>query len=433
MTLTLVILASCALAALVLPFRWILVWGAPLAAVITPIAANLLGGTVASPLNILILVSLIRLAGGKTASQDGGGLSVRQTFALLALSCALLATLLTFGVREGSISSISSLAVGFICAVVVYLIAMPRYGLGLRDVIKPWVMLVLLTSALQLVEVVAGRLVIPESSAFFHSPHRNGEIRAQGLFPHPIVAGVICMTVAVWAIITPRLAFFSRVALVVVALGGSLSTQSRGPLVAGLVGLAVAVLLRWVGKSPSGRRYLLGALVLAGVAVVAFLLSTVATTYIGGSNEAQASANYRLALITSGTAAIAENPFGFGPGQVPAGVLLVDSIYGVLDLSQSIDNGFLLLAFEYGVPTTILLFVFVWAALSGQRSSPDSTAMALLAVLLFTGIFVSITSWAPYTFLLAQVVATGGLSRSTHLYSGAPKQIQACKRTSATR
>jgi len=223
----------------------------------------------------------------------------------------------------------------------------------------------IVASSLAVYETIVGHFLFPAvAGIFFHAPLRDGHIRAQGVFPHPLVLGTalaIMLPVAITRALTTggRRRAFCIGAAVLFALTLIL-IDGRGPW----IGAAVAVVALAIFVRGSSRFAIFASLLLCVVAVavsplegnVVSLLESVASSE--ASQEGASSVRYRQALLTASVSYAETHPFGAGPGQEESAHLA-----GTLEthLNNSIDNNYAKYAVELG-PVGLLLFLFVIAS-----------------------------------------------------------------------
>jgi O-antigen ligase len=223
-------------------------------------------------------------------------------------------------------------------------------------------------SLLALYEEVRGRFLFhARAPYFFHAPLRNGHIRVQGVFPHPLVLGVAIALVAPIAYMRWRSTTGGRSGLILLALalmmGAAYFTYNRGPLI------AVAAALMLLAILSSHRRIeILAGLTLA--LMVASIAAPVRNSYgelfsglTGNVSKGSSSIDvvYRQQLFAASTGYIDSHPFGAGPGQ-SQNLALYGNLGGYdTDLAGSIDNAYLKWALEVGWVGLALFFLIVAA------------------------------------------------------------------------
>ena len=196
---------------------------------------------------------------------------------------------------------------------------------------------------------------------------RNNLYRVQGTFEHALVLSqylLILLPIVLLYInyyfrtaTSVRLIFSS--AAVFLTLIVLLMAQCRTSLVT-----IFAWLVYWIYKKIKvGRQRYLVLLGAIGFAFMAYNL------YLSGSEVAYSDARY--AQVINGILAIQESPlFGYGPG-ISLGEILFDvgesvsgSVFIYEENASTIDNRYLSVVLESGVPSLVLFFVFLWKIFS---------------------------------------------------------------------
>lgn len=247
-----------------------------------------------------------------------------------------------------------------------------------------------IAALLAVYETIAGHFLLPaDGTFFFHAPLRDGQIRGQGVFPHPLVLGTalaIMLPVAISRGLTATRwhRAFSIGAALLYAFTLVL-IEGRGPWIGATCAVvALAALLRG-----SKRLTIIAGLVLCIIAVaisplggnVASLLANVTSNEHG--QESVKSVLYRKTLLTASLSYAETHPFGTGPGEEEAA-----NLTGTLEthLNNSIDNAYAKYAVELG-PVGLLLFLFImftvvlcaWRGRNVRDSELATVATGILA------------------------------------------------------
>jgi hypothetical protein len=265
-----------------------------------------------------------------------------------------------------------------------------------RDLIKLIdLLIVVMTVAalLAIYETITGHFLLPaDEPLFFHAPLRDGHIRAQGVFPHPLVLGAALAIMLPVAIARGLSATGARRAFTVgAALLYALTLiliSGRGPW----IGAAVAVLALAAVTQSHTRRTILTALLVCAIGVAVSPLEgkivTLATsvTSTETSQETVKSVRYRETLFTASLSYVEAHPFGTGPALEEA-AHLTGSLEAGTHLTSSLDNAYAKYGIELGA---VGLFLFLLLMVSVLRTawkghSLADSDLALLASGVFAG------------------------------------------------
>lgn len=269
-----------------------------------------------------------------------------------------------------------------------------------------------IASALAIAEVIRGAYFFTTHDVFFHPPERNGLVRAQGVFPHPLILGVACAIVLPIAIGNVLHGKSRRLNLFAVAMMSAalLLTQGRGPLFAAGAGLvALAAGLR-------GSRRINFAAVL-GMLLLAFLFSP-----FGGANEISTAiqnptpsnggftVTYREQLLLHTFHSANSHFFGTGPGNGDVHQLIGYVGGHATDLAASVDNAYAKYALELGWIGLALLLLVVWVAYRQLAKADDWLLVAIRAGVVATAVAsmtVATITWAQILLLFWTFVGIG--------------------------
>ena len=250
--------------------------------------------------------------------------------------------------------------------------------------------------------------------------YRLGLRRTAGPLAHPICLGFF------YTMIIPAGYWLVRVRMINRAFGisclalcalGLFLTISRGPIIS----MMLVIVLLWLTALAHRPHYRSAALVLLVVATVGCGAALFAYASIGrqeAASPAQESAAYRLDMIENYMPLLSERPWlGFGKDLIP-----------VVDGQKSIDNQFLLVALQHGVPAGILsLLVVLFPTLmlmqglrrEGGPEALRSGARVLIAILLAAVITQLTVFSGPQTTQILLIFAGAAATVSTRIGSGA--------------
>jgi O-antigen ligase/polysaccharide polymerase Wzy-like membrane protein len=263
-------------------------------------------------------------------------------------------------------------------------------------------------------ETAVDRLLLPvDEPYFFHAPLRGGAIRAQGIFPHPLVLGTalavmlpVAITRSLNAIGWRRLLAASAALLYALTL---VLISGRGPW----IGAAVAVLALIALLRGSTRLAVIAGVLVCIVGVAASPLggkiSSLATSVVSNeiSQEGVNSVRYRKALLAASISYSQTHLFGTGPNREET-AHLTGTLEAGTHLTDSIDNAYAKYAVELG-PVGLFLFLLiiiniVLCAWRGHKV--NVTELALTASGILAGeIAILVTSATVATFGWQQLAA----------------------------
>lgn len=247
--------------------------------------------------------------------------------------------------------------------------------------------LVAVSSAASAVAVLEGTLNrhLINVSANFAAPDRYGRVRAQGLFAHPILLGVIAgatvvVCFALWLdrgrSVARRRSLGAAIFLNLLAVYFS---SSRAGYLCVVLGCAAVVALNFRVR----LRVLVAALATMGAATLFLLPTTVSEATGGGGarvvdSEEGASIAYRSALLSASTQYIARHPYGYGFGSFKGQTNISGVFQGRrFDFATSLDNAFAWAGIRYGLVSIFLLAMVAvaipWAGAYALRRASDRT------------------------------------------------------------
>lgn len=246
---------------------------------------------------------------------------------------------------------------------------------------------------------------------------RDGVYRARAMFSNPLALASYCsfmLSFAVWVAYyykgTIRFIAALAVPLIIYALLSTLSRAALGVLAFSILGYVISYLLYYIGKAKKVavrfyRQLTLMLLVIIGGAMVWVLAQQLIT---GSSHEEALSNGQRMLQIELGTARIMESPLvGYGAGRAP----------GLLGPNATaIDNYYLTLALESGLPAVFMLLVsfslILYQSWSQQKYLPRPLAnlsniifWALASNMVFMAVL-SLKEVLPYVFISCAIVLT---------------------------
>ncbi len=311
-------------------------------------------------------------------------------------------------ISRGVAYSVESLAIAWLAW---RAISDKRHLLGLLDLL---IAVMFVAAMLAIYETAVGHFLLPADEPYiFHAPLRGGHLRAQGVFPHPLVLGTalaVMLPVAISRSLTStgRQRVFSAVSALLYALTLIL-ISGRGPW----IGAAVAVLALAALTRGSKRLAIVAGVLLCVIAVAVSPLegkiASLATSIVSNetSQEGASSVRYRKALLTASISYAETHPLGTGPSREET-AHLTGSVEEGTHITNSIDNNYAKYAVELG-PVGLLLFLFlvstiVKSAWSGHRAQ-DSELATLADGILAGEIAMLVTSATVATFTWQQLAA----------------------------
>ena len=359
-----------------------------------------------TPVRALVCLGCVALVGSLGRSTKG--LVVPRSVRSVAVAyCAFLGLAFAWHPSAATLRGSIALGVGaFVPAILVlWSVTSARRAWALAAVL---VCVLDVAALLGVFEEVRGvHLFGSHAGTFFHADGRSGWMRAQGIFPHPIVLGTalaLTLPFAFACLISSdgRLRWLGRVSIPV-HVAGLVVTVSRGPWIGAMVGVVViACFLR--------RRFVRQALAL--FAVVIGLLLTPASAPVGAAfsslwhptdhREAYV-VDYRKELLRQTVGEVRRHPFA-------ARLALNDQLNlegtvggNAVNLATSTDNTYAYYLLRLGVPGTALLVLLLlaipfstWRRLPKAESALRPIVAAAIAaemVLLVVGATVATLSW----------------------------------------
>jgi hypothetical protein len=263
------------------------------------------------------------------------------------------------------------------------------------------------------------------------TPSREGFLRAQGLFPQPIVFGIVLhMLLPLTFFVTLQRGRHRRKAWVVTALvvAALVLTLSRGPWLAGLLGVLAMVALAGGWRA---RRLVTWSAVAVGLVLASPLQPAVSSllgdlTASGRTGPGTTEVVYRQRLLEATVDFAAGHPFGAGLGSIPTLRLPVLLDGQRLDVTDSVDNAYAIVVFEMG-PVGLAAFGVVLASMLGvmlgarRRARPDSDERLLASALagsmlslVLVGFTVASFTWNQVSLLASCLLGlAAGLHRLT--------------------
>lgn len=400
----------------------------PVLVLVPPTVRHAVAGNELTPLKVIVALGVAGwLVNGPRALRMPTGLRISAL--MFAVYVMLLAgSHSRSSVGHGIIYSVESLAIAWLA----------WRGIGdRRDFLKLVDMLIgvmVIAALLAVYETIVGHFLLPAvGSTFFHAPLREGHIRAQGVFPHPLVLGTALAVILPVAIsrglstIGSRRFLYAGAALLYVLT--LILISGRGPWIGGATAVVAMAILTHGNK----RLTILISLLLCVVAVVISPLggnvSSLLNSVVSNENgkEAVYSVRYRKTLLTDSISYAETHPFGTGPG-LEEKAHLAGTLEAGTHLNNSIDNNYAKYAVELG-PVGLLLFLILMVnvVLCAWRSRTVKDAeLALLASgILAAEIAMLVTSATVATFAWEQLAAL------FWLLVGASMMIEALARSSS--
>jgi len=276
------------------------------------------------------------------------------------------------------------------------------------------------SGAIALVEIGSGTLLASLLSPFISDNAewlrlaqsqkiRDGVFRAQASHTHPLSLGEFLSMTAPLALAfclsaRTRLVRFAWAGGLILVIAGALATNSRGAMMAIAVAMAVSGLIlfyRFLQTAAADRYRPLAGLITAGVLAASPLIGLAAHGVITGSAGAQAakSSQSRVEQIEMAWPKIMKRPVGgYGTGRSAR-------ILGYFGRALTIDNYYLTLAIDMGLPGPIVFFGLI--AAFGVVSLKRSRDGPLDDRLIYVGLAASAAAFAVSRTIISQ---TGNLS-----------------------
>lgn len=220
---------------------------------------------------------------------------------------------------------------------------------------------------------------------------RDGAIRSIVGAEHPLVLSVL-LVAAVPLIQTTFTSLVLRTGAYALVIGGIVSTNSRGALVLVCMWFFVATALRsglLTQTRTSVFRVLASASLLIGLI---WILTGSSLDSLSSTSAVDASAEYRSSLYLFATQSLIDQPWGWGLSGLPAGVYVVASYFGSLDVAVTIDSEVALLMFDFGWLGVVGFISLAFFLLRAERlKSPVGQAALLLSA---SGFYLALHSWS---------------------------------------
>jgi len=243
---------------------------------------------------------------------------------------------------------------------------------------------------------------------------RDGFFRAQGTFEHPLLlaefaAMAVCFGLSTFLWKKKNTSFrLLGVLTFVAALMTAILTGSRSPLISISVATSFIIVLWFFAndkareKSKVGLRKILALTIFSAVMLFAIPVFTILIK--GGSRLEETSTSVRIFMLEQGWQSIKSNPLlGIGPGTS-------GSVAGILSGSgvSTLDNYFLAIAIESGLPALILLLLTllfpVWVIFNKLMSDDNTINRSFLSSVmgfLIVTVLVHAIFWMPYNLFYA--------------------------------
>ena len=267
-----------------------------------------------------------------------------------------------------------------------------------------------ISSVLALIETLQGRWLF--SNALLTTVlTRNGSTRALAAAEHPLTLAAL-LTASIPAIIACSWPRTVRVLLVLLVGVGIYTTGSRGALAtAALMLLVIALAQKRFRMLVRGRALATAAAAAAVVALSYLILTAGPLGSETSSDSVRASAEYRPILYKAAGNSLVHHPFGHGLGGPPHGIYLVPSPFGVLDVADTVDSEYALLAFTLGYVGLAIALFMVWRVISrgGLVNATNQSALSIL----ICGTFLALDSWIGLGSLLAVLLGASRPNATT--------------------
>ncbi|KYH44492.1 O-antigen ligase [Branchiibius sp. NY16-3462-2] len=245
-----------------------------------------------------------------------------------------------------------------------------------------------LSAALAVVEFAIGTSIFGRD-AEFASYFRDNSARAVVGAEHPLILGVLLGLAIPFAYACLR-AWWLRWPTMLLLMAGIYATGSRGPL-----GIAVGVVIFMV--LPGLARFMarhFGVLFLAaliGLATLWYYASKVWQPVTSSSDALANSMEYRAAIYSLLPRILLARPLGYGLGDLPANVWLIQAPDRAQDITVTVDSQLVLSGMRLGWLGMALLGVILVVAVLAMRRRVDFG----LSLFLITGAgtFVALDAW----------------------------------------
>ena len=262
---------------------------------------------------------------------------------------------------------------------------------GGSSLTKPYVYSTLAMAALAVFERLQNAFLLAANYENAGRLVRDGAIRSIVGAEHPLVLSVL-LVAAIPLIQTAFTSLVLRTGAYALIIGGIVSTNSRGALVLVCMWFFIATALRsglLARTRTSVFRVLAAASLLIGLT---WILTGSGSDSLSSTSAVDASAEYRSSLYLFATQSLLEQPWGWGLTGLPAGVYVVASYFGSLDVAVTIDSEVALLMFDFGWLGVIGFISLVLFLLRAERlKSPIGQAALLLSA---SGFYLALHSWS---------------------------------------
>ena len=283
--------------------------------------------------------------------------------------------------------------------------------------IKAFVSTSLLMSALAITERLVGRSLIGDDDRFAFIS-RLREFRSAVAAEHPLVLAIY-FAAAIIAIGFFDLASTRRIAVCTILCLGIVSTDSRIPLLLGIVSSIAICFFRDVTLNflKNKRKTLL--LTSASVWLAVGWFSVYHWTNSAyGTTAAESSAAYRPAIYSLIPNIISRESAGVGFSDIPQGVWLIRGNSTTYDLANTVDSEVVLLALRFGY-FGLIAFGAVWSTfIICSKYNPVIGAMGV--GILVAGFSTAITAWntlGSFTFVVLGVAIAQLMDRGRNFES----------------
>lgn len=383
------------------------IWALSLLAALSLLNPGLLAlsiGPVFLPLyRVALLAGLAVIGAGRPIRASG---SRRAVVIAVIWVVACVITLLASPARTETFGTFLIYALDAV--LVLFLFRSARGRMLVTCVAQALAFLVAVSAAIAVAEYLFNTYLLPDALVAIRTRTRFGNLRGQGFAPHPLVLGTMCaLLLFVPSVGRTQLSRWSWRALLVL---GILASQSRGPILAALLGY----LIHMVTHINRGLARRLVPILVVGLVVALALLPGDDTTTT--SSESTNSASYRTELVHLAGDVVVERPRGLGFGQLSGGVdhgyLLRRFNGAMLDFGNTVDNQFVLALIYGGLPLLSGLLAISVLSIAALRRSTDALVLAMFMCLFGSMLFLALLSFSATAFMFWVLVAAAASSAS---------------------
>ncbi|WP_210480606.1 O-antigen ligase family protein [Naasia sp. SYSU D00948] len=358
-----------------------------------------------------------------TALMRREGLGARLAVVIAAPALVFAATYYVFSLPPVLVEPLGVLPAVIRAYLLVPPLAIVAGALLLRDPVLPLFLRMLRIGAavlavLALVEHIRGSFLFPggiseigleKFTSVNGDSFLGGGVRAVVATEHPLVLAAILATTLP---ITLARVTALRLAEALLLLLGIAATDSAGPFGLGIIAVLIVLLVPRSIRSSALVRPSTAAIAFTGMVVLCALLATfVWEPAVDERAGVDASTQYRFALYALAPDILADYPLGYGIGEKPAGVLLLEHNGIPLDVSKTVDSELVLLMIQFGIVGALAFLTVLWLGVRRLAAGGEGRLLsAMLVMLTACGLFLALHTWsglAPlWEILIGAVIAT---------------------------